>query len=167
MAVQEIAQALQQMPSPMHNFSLADSSAGVALFFAYLAQTTQDETQTATALDFLTQTVDGVAAHPLPHSLFAGLAGIAWTLTHLQGRLVEPDPDFVDVAIDEALLAEVSRSPWSQDYDLMSGLVGVGVYMLERLPDPLAVAGLEQIVDRLAELAVPHPDGITWWTDPA
>lgn len=166
LAIQEIAQALAALPAPMQDFSLADGTAGVALFYAYLAQTTQAEAQTALAMDWLAQTLDGVAAHPLPHSLYTGLAGIAWTLIHLQGRLLEPDPDLVDGAIDKALLADVQRSPWPQDYDLISGLVGIGVYMLERLPQPLAVTALEQIVDRLAELAVQRADGLTWWTDP-
>ena len=49
-------------------------------------------------------------------------------------------------------------------YDLVNGLVGYGVYALERLPDPVAVDCLERIVDRLAELAERTPDGSTWYT---
>jgi hypothetical protein len=52
------------------------------------------------------------------------------------------------------------------DYDLVSGLVGLGVYALERLPRPRARRALELIVDRLAELSETRPDGTTWHTPP-
>jgi lantibiotic modifying enzyme len=164
-AIKDIARSLQE--ASISNLSLADGLAGVALFYAYLAQAEHNDTHAATAMELLAQTVDEVATRPLPHSLYTGLAGVAWTLSHLQGRLFDAEADAVDVLIDETLLADVCQTPWTHDYDLMSGLVGIGVYMAERLPHPLAVAGLEQIVERLAERAIHHPDGVTWWTDPA
>src|SRR5262249_13671757 len=50
---------------------------------------------------------------------------------------------------------------------LIEGLVGFGVYALERLPRPAATACLERVVDRLAETAERQGEGTTWWTDPA
>jgi len=166
-AIQAIAQTLQPAATTLTNPTLADGLAGGALFYAYLAQAEQNEEYAATAMTLLAQLIDAVAAQPLPPALYTGLAGIAWTLTHLQGRLFEPDPDTVDPVIDQTLLAALAQSPWRHDYDLMQGLVGIGVYWVARFPDPLAVAGLEQTVNRLAELAIHRPDGITWWTDPA
>lgn len=166
-AIQDIARTLQPRSASMTNLTLADGLAGVALFYAYLAQAEQNEAHAATAMTLLAHMIEGVAAQPLPHALYTGLAGIAWTLTHLQGRLFEPDPDTVDPEIDQTLLAALAQSPWRYDYDLMSGLVGIGVYWGARWPHPVAVAGLEQTVARLAELAIHRPDGITWWTDPA
>jgi hypothetical protein len=102
-----------------------------------------------------------------PASLYSGLTGVGWALAHLQGRLpaLDGEDDLAD--IDEVLLQHLDQSPWTQDYDLISGLVGFGVYALERLPEPMAVACLERVVDRLAETAEHRPDGITWWTNPA
>ena len=40
------------------------------------------------------------------------------------------------------------------DYDLIIGLVGIGVYALERLPRTSARECIELIVDRLDETAV-------------
>src|SRR6185295_13537864 len=48
----------------------------------------------------------------------------------------------------------------------IGGLVGFGVYALERLPRPSAVACLEQVVASLAETAERRDSGTTWWTDP-
>lgn len=69
-------------------------------------------------------------------------------------------------AIDDALLGLVRMQPWSHDYDLISGLVGMGVYALERLPRPAARQCLEEILDRLDERAERGPHGITWHTPP-
>jgi hypothetical protein len=69
--------------------------------------------------------------------------------------------------IDEVLLDHLNQSPWRGEYDLIEGLVGIGVYALERLPRPAAVACLERVVDRLAETAERRGEGTTWWTDPA
>jgi lantibiotic modifying enzyme len=55
-------------------------------------------------------------------------------------------------------------------YDLISGIVGIGVYFLERLQSPRAapVASdcLALIVERLAELASHSSAGTTWLTNP-
>jgi hypothetical protein len=60
----------------------------------------------------------------------------------------------------------VSRRRWRGDYDLIVGLVGLGVYALERLPSPSATSCLEGVVDRLEELSVRRGVGITWHTAP-
>jgi hypothetical protein len=80
---------------------------------------------------------------------------------------VSPFPVDDLAEIDEALLDHLDQSPWRGDYDLIEGLVGIGVYALERLPRPAAAACLERVVDRLAETCEPQDGGITWWTDPA
>ena len=166
-AVEKIADSLQpSSTTPITNLSLGDGAAGIALFYAYLAQVEESEDYTAAALHYLNQAIDGAATAPLPHSLYSGLAGIAWTIMHLQGRLFEADPDAIDAAIDGTLLAAVRQSPWPYDYDLISGLLGLGVYFIERLPAPSAVVGLTHLVERLREQAITRPDGITWWTDP-
>src|SRR5690606_8891786 len=68
--------------------------------------------------------------------------------------------------VDAALLQYLERSPWSEDYDLISGLVGLGVYALERLPRPEAAAGLGRVIGHLDELAEYHDGGLRWWTRP-
>jgi hypothetical protein len=69
--------------------------------------------------------------------------------------------------IDHALLDLARIQPWRHDYDLISGLAGMGVYALERLRHPAAQACLAAIVDRLDELAERQPAGVTWHTSPA
>jgi hypothetical protein len=83
------------------------------------------------------------------------------------GDDADEDGDDGAAEIDDALLGLVRAQPWPHDYDLISGLVGMGVYALERLPRPAAQQCLEAIIDRLDERAERGPDGTTWHTPPA
>ena len=97
--------------------------------------------------------------------LCTGFTGVAWASEHLAGRLFAADPT-AGRDVDEALLASVSQAPWRGPYDLINGLVGIGLYAIERLPDERAANCLVQIVDRLAELAVPAAEGVAWLSPP-
>jgi hypothetical protein len=97
---------------------------------------------------------------------FGGFPGIAWTALRVRDViLTDCGPDFFD-EIDDVLGAVLDREMWPGDYDLVSGLVGCGVYLLDRLPDPRAATGLERIVQHLEQRAVERDDGITWRTPP-
>lgn len=180
--VREIADALPTVDDPKAEFrqaSLAGGRAGEALFYAYLALHTGEEAAAELAAERLDQSVEALANTPMSPSFYSGFPGVAWTLEHLQRRLFESDPEPADIAeeeeeaaadpfleIDEALLGPLARSPWTGEYDLISGLSGLGVYALERLPRPTAATMLERIVDRFAELAERRDDGVAWFTQP-
>jgi class I lanthipeptide synthase len=176
--VREIADALPAAADTTAEFrhaSLAGGRAGEALFYGYLALHTGDEPAADLAAERLDQSVEALASTPMSPSLYSGFPGVAWTLEHLQRRLFESGPEeeaaeeeeadpFLE--IDEALLGPLGRSPWAGEYDLISGLSGLGVYALERLPRPTAATMLEGIVDRLAELADRLDEGLAWFTQP-
>jgi hypothetical protein len=168
--VREIADALPAPPSNEYGrqASLAGGLAGQALFYAYLALHTAEEAPAERAAERLDQAAEALANHPMAPSLHSGFPGVAWVVEHLQERLFEPDGEEEDPLqeIDESLLPPLSRSPWQGEYDLIGGLAGLGVYALERLPRPTAVALLERIVDRLAETAEVGEEGAAWFTPP-
>lgn len=60
-------------------------------------------------------------------SLYGGAARIGWTVSH---HASGEDADAACKAIDEVLVRQLEG--WTRDYDLISGLVGFGVYALER-----------------------------------
>src|SRR5215467_10591143 len=144
---------------------LATGTTGIALFFAYL-QAAGLGTTAATARDCLAPGVEAVAARPMSASLYGGFPGIAWTLQHVTALLGEASDDIGD-NIDVALEPYLTRSPWNHDYDLISGLVSLGVYCLERANFPVAQRCLELIVERLSELAEASGRGLRWHTRPA
>ncbi|HEY0783401.1 MAG TPA: lanthionine synthetase C family protein, partial [Thermoanaerobaculia bacterium] len=161
-----IAAALR---SPSFSFgteaSLASGLAGIALFDAYCGLAAGGDDATA-ALDRLDGAIDalGELAAPRP-SLYSGYAGVAWAAAHLAARLgVAGD---ATAEVDEALREHLATAPPPQSYDLLDGFTGIGVYALERLPEPAGVALLAGVIDRLVALAETDDDGVTWWSDPA
>lgn len=142
--------------------SLAGGTAGLAILHGYLAQTEGGQDHAALAARLLQRATAAVADHPGFASLYVGLAGVGWALAHLQDRLPGLGGENELTEIDQALLEHLDQSPWPDTYDLIDGLVGFGVYALERGPGAEAVACLERVIDRLAETAEHRPDGITW-----
>ena len=157
--VDEIAVALLRLPAD--EASLAAGSTGRALLHARLAN---DDDQRDAALSCLRHALPQLRTRGGPASLYAGAAGIGWVLTHLEGDLLDERDRCA--GLDRALLRLLDRQPWPGRFDLVSGLVGLGVYALERLDVPEGPDLLERVVLRLAETAVRDGDDVYWWTPP-
>jgi hypothetical protein len=147
--------------------SLAGGLAGQAILHGYLAQAGHGPEHADAAVRCLQEAVTAVSNKLIEASLYGGLTGVGWALSHLQKCWPGFDGEIDAAEIDEVLLRHLAQSSWRDNYDLVSGLVGFGVYALERLPRPAAVACLERVIDRLAETAERREDGVTWWTNPA
>ena len=89
--LREIAAALPGAASKREALpaSLASGLAGQALFYAYLALSTADESAADHAADLLERATEELANSPMPPTLYSGFPGVAWTMEHLQGRLFE------------------------------------------------------------------------------
>jgi lantibiotic biosynthesis protein len=146
------------------NVQLAEGAAGIALFFAYLQAAGLAATREL-AFDSLAPGIDALTTQPMNASLFSGFTGIAWTVQHVTTLLGECSDD-LGCEIDRALEIYLTHSPWTHDYDLLKGLVGLGVYCVERTHLAVAVRCLELIVERLSELGKPCHDGLRWLTNP-
>jgi class I lanthipeptide synthase len=142
---------------------LSRGEAGLALFFGYLEQALGDAAAGERAQHHLDRAIAQIAAQPPPAaSLFHGFAGVAWVVEHLAaGELAAAEED-PNAEIDAALLTLLERGPWRGEFDLLGGLVGWGVYALERLPRPAAAALLSLIVTRLAECAERREPAVAW-----
>lgn len=158
-AVDDIADALRA--DSIDDASLAGGAVGRSLFFAYLAEVTGREDDALTAVDLVERALardPGASA-----SLFEGWTGVAWTLAHLDGWLLDLGGDDPNAGMDDAVLSLVEGPP-SGHYDLISGLVGLGVYALERLPRLSARSAIERIVDQLAVRSELVDAGVRWFT---
>ena len=171
-AIVDIADALAtpaERPQWAGSVSLAGGSAGVALFLAYLAASRRQEAHTEAAVGYLEHSMEVLEARPMAAGLYAGFGGIGWTVAHLEGRLLDR-PERGEDGLDELcqVLARRLREPAETGrYDLIDGLVGLGICAFECLPRPAARQCLELLVLRLAELAEDVGDGATWFTPPA
>jgi len=146
--------------------SLAGGAAGLAILYANLARARSGYGDQEIAMKFLDKAGGAVAATRMSPFFFGGFTGIAWVVAHLDGWLLNSDGADGCQAIDEALGIYLSQPSWRGDYDLVSGLVGYGVYALERLPQHSAVHCLELVVSRLEEIAEHTDQGVTWHTAP-
>jgi hypothetical protein len=166
--------------------SLASGLAGQAILHGYLAHAGYGQHHAGVAVRCLQDAMAAMSNKPMEASLFSGLTGVGWAQAHLRGWVPGLDGEADCAEIDEVLLHHLEQSPWRDDYDLISGLVGFGVYALEQMrvarPESSkgvvqsstpfvdsgrAVPCLERVIDHLAETAERRGDGITWWTNPA
>jgi len=146
--------------------SLAGGAAGIAVFYAYAEEAGLGGRCGSTCRRFLEEAGDAVEAVAMAPALYGGFAGVAWTVAHLERKLSDSGMADSTEAVDDALRSYLNRPGWRGDYDLVSGLVGFGVYALERLPAPAAMACLEGVVDRLGEAAERGASGVAWHTAP-
>lgn len=132
-------------------------SSGIAILYAELHAESGEQADADTALAFLDRALEKAADENPTALLYPGTVGVGWTLAYLEGTLVDPDPDDndVDALVAQALAASTWPSP-----DLIRGVVGTGVYLLER------ERPADAVVRRLEAMAEEKPDGVTWFVPP-
>lgn len=140
--------------------------ADLALFWAYVAGAHDTEENAA----HYEQAVEELcaAANAMQHlPLYGGLAGAGWVLAHISE---EGAADEFLNALDATLVEALAVPRWTGAYDLIGGLVGYGVYFLERASSrdaPHARAGLERVVEHLRAFSTETAAGVAWLTPPA
>jgi lantibiotic biosynthesis protein len=98
--------------------------------------------------------------------LAGGAPGLAWCIEHLSFADRSPTASTFVEAVDRRLLEHLD-SGQDLPYELLTGLVGWGIYGLERLPHSMAEELLLAILERLEATYVEYTDGIAWPTSPA
>jgi lantibiotic modifying enzyme len=141
--------------------SLADGGPGIALLYRYLALCDDDSSRTTQTEEIVRETLAAVDSDRLGPALYGGITGPAWAASHL---LEKESADRVAGSVDEALIRGLDQHGWGGPFDLIGGLVGLGVYALERLRAHQARQLLKGVVDCLDELAEQVDVGIVWRT---
>lgn len=144
-------------PASAHLWNLSCS----ALFFAYLGAVTGEREHHETSQELLETAIGFLAgAQQIRMCLYYGVAGLGWAVHHVGRMLGNHDPG-VTAPLDEELLAFLAgHDPASEPYDLMTGLVGLGIYGFEAGNLPL----VHEVVCRLEKLAETTDHGLTWYT---
>jgi lantibiotic modifying enzyme len=156
--IDEIAVALTALPrDQLKDATYAGGTAGIALFFAYLAGAQEGRGHEDTASRLLEWAHDDTAQQPYPFpSLFSGFPGVAWVTEHVSGE-PQPDADEVTAALLEA------PAQLMDEYDVIVGAAGLIVYALGGVR-PGTDLVLERAVIRLEGLANFVEDGAHFWT---
>jgi hypothetical protein len=142
------------------------------LLFTYAAREHLSFSANVDVNSRLSLALEAVSAD-LPLFLHGGLVEVAWIVEHLDRMSRDGISGLAEeanylAAIDELIFAELDKDVWQGHYDLISGLVGIGVYLLERLPRPSARRYLERVIYHLDRSATATEDEIrVWRTSPA
>ena len=164
-ALHDIALSLRRPPPPIDGdrkalTALLVREPGFALFYAYLDRAQPRAAHRRLALRHLDRAVACVPAMSHKPFFSHGFSGTAWAVEHLGGWILPRDPTDND-EVDAALLHLVDEAP-GLAFTLQYGLVGFGIYALERLPQATGRRLLERIVERLAREAMPARGGLCW-----
>ncbi len=133
-----------------------------ALFFSSCADALPGSGHAATSDRLLEAAVARANEQALFPALHGGLLTVAWATR----RLAEPGEN-ANQEIDAALAVELASRPWRGSYDLVGGLVGLGVYALERPQLPSSRALLSLALAQLEARATTAAGGLAWHTPPA
>lgn len=145
-----------------------------SLLYAYLSCTIEDRQWERYCVEQLNAAIECMSNRDI--SLYGGLCGLGWTVEHISRLLVragcgstcaiDKEEDDLGEDIDLEIIKQLQEKPRSYPFDLISGLVGFGVYFLERLPSVRAEQGLALIGEELVSTAEYDEGGISWLTEP-
>lgn len=153
-----------------------------ALLYAYLAVVHDDPEWANRATEYLNLAIEKGAQGVGYLGLYGGVAGLGWTVEHVSRLLQQITFEESDVStleandnsadadlneeVDALIIRKIPEMTPSSPYDLISGLVGFGVYFLERLPRESAALGIRAVFHQLEKLARHEGGGITWFSGP-
>lgn len=140
--------------------SLAQGNAGLCLLWAYLDTSFPGEGWDRVGKDHLEVAARGAEQTPWAGTGLAsgivGLAFAAWQLSRggarYQRLLASLDPVIARDTIQIAMRIRESNGIGVGEFDIISGLSGIGAYLLARYPTPAATAALGHTVDALTAL---------------
>lgn len=138
-------------PADLDEVELADR----ALLHGYISDVIRYEGDEGA---LLTGALRGLAHHQRL-DLHGGATRIGWVVAHLADGEIA---DRVISSIDETVLRALDD--WHGPYDLIGGLVGFGVYALERHEHDHTLAN--RVIHLLEESARARGDGVGWFTGP-
>jgi hypothetical protein len=169
-ALDALSRSLLRLPRQGFDASLSRGEAGFAIAHSALAGVFPDRPHARRAESLLGSAARRLATDPMSPSFMSGFPGIAWAVELLAGDPgATPEEDVnaeVDEALDGYLRVRGVRGMWRGPYDLVDGLVGLGVYALERIARPSAVTILELVIGHLAAMAEDQSPGVAWRSRP-
>ncbi len=149
----EIGRALVELPHDRPS-SLELGNAGIGLFLAHLATATGDRRFDAAAAACLH--VAAAAMPAMDPMLYSGALGVAWVVEHL-GCAAD-----INAATDAFVAELLERGDFRDRWELMHGLAGIGVYLLERPATPPRDELLGWLVSLLDAVGYTDRRGVHW-----
>ncbi len=154
--------------SPWGDISLAHGYPSMVLLYHELHQRFPDQNWDRVRHEYIRKTVESIEQNGVRNlSLFSGLAGVCYAVSvvsqgsrHYQQLLQKLDeillaclPDCYFLPLEKDISQGVPSSIFL--YDLIQGIVGVGVYLLSRMHDARLFSTLVTLIELLIRRALP------------
>lgn len=149
--------------------SLAGGASGLAMFFAYLGLAQGEGlsgpcaglagTWMERALEASPRVGDNLGLH-------TGHTGIAWALDHLEGLGHPPWDEDINDVLDETIAFHLDCPATRWRAELIDGLAGVGLYLLDRRGRGRSAGLLARVLDLLVAKSERSQGTATWYEAP-
>ncbi len=161
----EIAGEILQKKEEIDGTGLLAGAAGITLLYAYLSKTFPDKDYLQVTGDFLDNLSEALANDVQGHGLSGGVAGIAFVFQHLRNiGVLDVSEDLNLSELDEFICQAVESEFQNASWDPLHGMVGLGIYFLERNTETGEKKYLEKIVEHLATMRTALGENMVWIT---
>jgi lantibiotic modifying enzyme len=163
--IRTIADSLYANKGKVKESGLLSGDAGITLFFAYLTIAWPESHYEEITQEYLGKLSDALAGERMSHNLSAGIAGIAFVFQHLRNiGLLDGSEDIGLGELDEMISRGGEQDFSDGNWDPLHGLVGLGIYFIERHKETEERKYLERIVDQLNALSSTEKGCSVWVT---
>jgi lantibiotic modifying enzyme len=147
---------------------LPNGKVGISLFFYYCGNHLTKDKFIQQAYSFFEESflaLNDFGTKVEGKTFFGGYTGILWLYQHyINQEFIEYDNDAKNTfdVFDELIKKELFIEKSFKNYDLLYGVLGYGVYFLERNKFTPQKENLNEIVDLLDEISIQKDYGIAW-----
>lgn len=137
---------------------------GSALFYAYYYRLTGKKKYLQTLNGIIEKALKALEEEELIYSHCSGISGMLWCIQHLMknGFIEQNEAENIFEEADEALFDYMKRQLSDYYYDFLHEGLGVALYFLDRLPNPVIQQYLEQAAIQIEETCIANDFGISW-----
>jgi len=163
--VARIVEQIAETKNERHECGLLGGKAGIALLFAYLSKLLPSTKYLQATFQILEDLSYSLSTDDLGYNMSAGVAGIAFTFQHLRNIGVLDRRDDMNLPeLDEFLSLGIDNDFKNGNWDPLHGMVGLGIYFLERNKETGEKKYLGKIIDLLSLMRTRIEEYRVWIT---
>jgi lantibiotic modifying enzyme len=163
--IENIAKQIQEEQNRITGPGLLEGKAGIVLLFAYLSKLFPEKGYSKTITKVLDDLSDSLSLDELSYDMSTGVAGISFAFQHLRNiGILEKSNDLNLPEIDEFISMGADHDFKNGNWDPLHGMVGLGIYFLERNKETGETKYLDKIIEYLAQMRTAAGDNKVWIT---
>ena len=163
--IENIARQIHEESARITNPGLLDGKAGIVLLNAYLSRLFPEKNYSETTFSLLDELNDSLSNDEMDHSMSGGVAGIAFAFQHLRNIGVLDKSDDLNLSeMDEFIGSGIDHDFNTDNWDPLHGMVGLGIYFLERHKETGERKYLEKVIDYLSRMRTAVDEHKVWIT---